>query len=152
MYTSPQCKEGWAMSVRGCEECIDLGVWPQVLLVAVLIFITWMLYLFSWRPLLRKRCDKCNYMGTCASCIGAMLRSQKLSMLAKGLSLLVAGLTSSSTAGYFKILLSFWQLTGTCNCVYTCVCLCMCLCVYVCVCMHVYVCLCMCMCACIAHV
>jgi hypothetical protein len=30
----------------------------------------------------------------------------------------VAGLTSASTAGYFKIILSFWQLTGTYNIVY----------------------------------
>jgi hypothetical protein len=112
------CDEGWAMSVRGCEKCIDLGAWPQVLLAAVLVFIVWILYLFSWRPLLRKHCDACNYMGTCTSCIKATLRSKRLSFFAKALSALKAGLTSASTAGYFKIILSFWQLTGTYNFVY----------------------------------
>jgi hypothetical protein len=112
------CEEGWAMSVRGCEQCIDLGVWPQVLLTAVVVFVLWMLYLFSWRPFMRKKCDTCNYMGTCTSCIGSMLRSQRLSFVARALSAIVAGLTHASTAGYFKIIFSFWQLTGTYNFVY----------------------------------
>jgi hypothetical protein len=112
------CDQGWAMSGRGCEKCIGLGAWPEVLLASVLVFIVWMLYLFSWRPLLRKQCDTCNYMGTCTSCIKATLRSPRLSFLARGLSALVAGLTSASIAGYFKIILSFWQLTGTYNLVY----------------------------------
>jgi hypothetical protein len=112
------CDEGWAMSVRGCEKCIDLGAWPQVLLAAVLVFIVWMIYMFSWRPLLREKCQTCNYMGTCTACIRSALRSPRLSFLARALAGIVAGLTSASTAGYFKIILSFWQLTGTYNFVY----------------------------------
>ncbi len=112
------CDDGWAMDVRGCEKCDELGAWPHVVLTAVILFTLWMLYLFSWRPLVRERCKTCNYMGICSCCIGNSLRTEKMGFLAKALSAFVARLTSASASGYFKIILSFWQLTGTYNLVY----------------------------------
>ena len=106
------------MDVRGCKKCDDLGAWPAVVLTAIILFTLWMLYLFSWRPLVRERCKTCNYMGICSCCIGNSLRTEKMGFLAKALSAFVARLTSSSASGYFKIILSFWQLTGTYNLVY----------------------------------
>ncbi len=106
------CEDGWAMAVRGCENCDGLGAWQQVVLIAVGISVIWIMVLLSWRQ--NKRCEKCNQL----SCTAAVLNSERFSIFQKILAAAVRRLTTPSAAGYFKILLSFWQLTNTYTMVY----------------------------------